>query len=316
MSRRDDTTSPTRQQSTTGITDRMSNMSISGQRTSTPRSSTGSTADTSRPKVCPPETFDGNQAKLEGFLLQVQLYLYFNRAYFGSEAEKVLYASSFLRGRAAKGFKPYLKDWLDSQGGDQGPKTETRQIFHDYDHFEIKLNELFGIPNEAVYADRHVRRLRQTTSVAIYASDFQGFSADLEWNDAALRSQFYLGLKDQVKAELYRNGQTTTLSQMIKSAIEIDERLQDLKQDRLMYYGPARVDSKATNRDPYGPRPMELDNTEQGRGRSTGRSRVRCYACQQEGHIARNCKKKRQTPEEFNSVEIRHTGMFDTAKFE
>lgn len=317
MSRREGTASPARSPpSATGITERMSGLSVSGS-TRPPTNSTG-TADTTRsPKICPPETFDGNQSRLEGFKLQVQLYFHFNSAQFGSEADKVLYASSYLRGRAARGFRPYLKDWLGNQEEGAEARTETKQIFHDYDHFEIKLEELFGIPNEAVHADRHIRRLRQTTSVSIYASDFHGYSADLEWNDAALRSQFYLGLKDGVKTELYRTGQTATLAQMVKAAIEIDDRLQDLKQDRLMYYGPARVDSKATNRDPYGPRPMELDNMEQGRGRSRKRSEIRCYACQQKGHIARNCKrKKRQEPEEFNGMEIRHTGIFDSAKFE
>lgn len=185
----------------------------------------------------------------------------------------MLYAASFLRGRAARGFRPYLKDWFDSQGGT--PKTETRQIFHDYDHFEIKLNDLYGVHNEAVHADRCIRRLRQTTSVATYASEFQGYSADLEWNDAALQSQFYLGLKDAVKQELYREPKTTTLSQMITSAQKIDERLQDLKQDRYYFPGSTGGHSKATRHDPYGPRPMELDSTER-RGQSEKRSEIRC----------------------------------------
>ncbi|KAI6806740.1 hypothetical protein KC340_g18762 [Hortaea werneckii] len=189
---------------------------------------------TKPPKVSTPETFDGNQGRLEDFKLQVQLYFFFNRAQFATESEKVLYASSFLRGKAARGFRPYLKDWLDHQEGDQQPKTETRTIFHDYDQFEIKLEELYGIPNEESHADRHIRRLRQVTSVSSYASEFQGYAADLEWNDAALRSQFYLGLKEVVKAELSRGRTTRSLAAMMKEAKEIDERLQELRSDRMI----------------------------------------------------------------------------------
>lgn len=301
MSVRNHATSPPRPPPSTGITERMSGLSMNGEQRNmtTPTNSNGSQEYARPPKISSPETFDGTQGRLEGFLLQVQLYFHFNAAQFTSEADKVLYATSFLRGRAAKGFRPYLKDWLDNQDGTQ-PRTETRQIFHDYDHFEIKLNDLYGIHNEAVYADRHIRRLRQTTSVAAYASEFHGYSADLEWNDAALRSQFYLGLKEAVKAELSREPGVSKLSDMVKAATAVDERLQDLKQDRYLYSGNSH--SKATSRDHYGPQPMDLDNTERV-GRSKTRSEVRCYACQKKGHIARSCPSKGKVQRtEFNSV--------------
>jgi hypothetical protein len=280
----------------------MSGLSMAGNQNNnmaTPEASDNSSFELVRPpKVSSPETFDGTQGKLEGFQLQVQLYFHFNRAQFTSEADKVLYAASFLRGRAAKGFRPFLKDWLDNQE-DGTTRTETRQIFHDYDHFEIKLNDLYGVHNEAVFADRHIRRLRQNTSVSIYASEFQGYAADLEWNDAALRSQFYLGLKEAVKQELSREKGATSLGNMIKAATAVDERLQDLKQDRYLFTGN-NSHSKATSRDHYGPQPMDLDNTER-QGRSKKRSEVRCYACQKAGHIARNCDQKVQRTE-FNTM--------------
>jgi hypothetical protein len=277
----------------------MSAMSITGSGGSeaTPSSSSGGTRP---PKVSTPETFDGTLGRLEAFQLQVQLYFYFNKAQFQKETDKVLYAASFLRGRAEKGFRPYLKDWLENH--DEGtPKTETRKIFHDYDEFEIKLNDLYGVSNEESHADRHIRRLRQTTSVATYASEFQGYAADLEWNDAALRSQFYFGLKDAVKAELSRNINVRTLVAMINAAKEIDERLQELRQDRTFYPGFKSHQKDKYDEDPYGPRPMELGNTAQ-RGRSQKRSGVRCYRCQEIGHIARNCRKD-QVRRELNLMD-------------
>jgi len=111
-----------------------------------------------------------------------------------------------------------------------------------------------------------------------YASEFQGYQADLEWNDAALRSQFYLGLKDAVKFELSRV-KTPTLSAMINAAKETDERLQELRQDRRYYGFPREFRSKAKNDDPYGPMPMELDATDRGPDRPGGSQRdKKCYA--------------------------------------
>lgn len=79
---------------------------------------------------------------------------------------------------------------------------EITEIFNDYSEFESKLDSLYSITNEKAHVDRHIRKLRHTTSVVAYASEFQGYAAELEWNDAALRSQFYLGLKDALKMEL------------------------------------------------------------------------------------------------------------------
>lgn len=288
----------------------MSNMSINGSgKQSTPTMSTaGSYESTHAPKISTPETFDGTKEKLENFQLQVQLYLHFNAHQFHSEADKVLYAASFLRGRAARGFRAYLKDWLVCQNSDDEPETETRRIFHSYDKFEEKLNDLYGIPNEEAHADRHIRQLRQTTSVAAYASEFQGYQADLEWNDAAYRSQFYLGLKDSVKAELSRNSSMTTLGAMIKAAKEIDERLQELRYDRIVQPGhriPARGGGggfKARSQDPDYGDPMELDATERTRGRKLKSKGFTCYECGEEGHYARNCRKKNKVSREMNTM--------------
>ena len=76
----------------------------SSGRTGAGRSDTPSTMvpvirDT-RVKMSLPDTYDGNRVKLKAFLMQAELYIRFNGAMFQNEQQKVLWAASFMRGRA------------------------------------------------------------------------------------------------------------------------------------------------------------------------------------------------------------------------
>jgi len=254
-------------------------------------------------KVSTPDTYNGTRHNLEDFLLQVRLCAHFNRSTLSSDPDKVTYAASLLRGTAARAFRPYLKDWLENRKDEASLNPETRKIFTDWDKFEAKLTELFGVANEERNADRQIRQLRQVTSVAMYASEFQRFVQELHWNDAAYRSQFYLGLKDTVKVELWKEGEHASLTTMVKSAKRIDERLQDLRQERYMYSGNFGRRPKATGKYSSGYDPMELDATMK---KGESRQGIRCYRCQKQGHIARNCMKNR-VRRELNSTKFSDT---------
>jgi hypothetical protein len=49
-----------------------------------------------------PNTYDSSRTKLKAFLIQAKLYIGFNRPMFTNELQKVLWAASFIRGRAFK----------------------------------------------------------------------------------------------------------------------------------------------------------------------------------------------------------------------
>ena len=53
-----------------------------------------------RVKMSLPDTYDSNRVKLKAFLMQAELYIGFNGAMFQNEQQKVLWAASFMRGRA------------------------------------------------------------------------------------------------------------------------------------------------------------------------------------------------------------------------
>jgi len=242
------------------------------------------------PKVSTPETFDGTTGKLESFLLQVKLYTIFNAPSFEKESDKVLYATSFLRGRAAKGFRPYLKNWIENHDTPADCETETAEIFGDFDEFEEKLKSLYGIADEEVHADQGIRKLRQNYSVATYASEFQGFAADLEWNDAALRSQFYFGLKDTIKDELMRSEKQDNLNSLIETAKAIDEKFHYRFQEKNRYH------PKTHDHDPYGTQPMQIDGFRtkklSNQEKDDRAKKKLCFYCGKPGHQARGCPSK------------------------
>jgi hypothetical protein len=53
-----------------------------------------------RVKMSLPDIYDGSRTKLKAFLLQAELYIGFNGTMFQNKQQKVLWAASFMRGRA------------------------------------------------------------------------------------------------------------------------------------------------------------------------------------------------------------------------
>jgi hypothetical protein len=77
--------------------------------------------------------------------------------------------------------------------------------------------------NVTLEADRDLRVLRQRTSAAAYRAEFSILAAKVGWNDDALASQFYRGLKDQVRTEITMHYERpSTLRDMADLAIRID----------------------------------------------------------------------------------------------
>jgi len=72
---------------------------------------------------------------------------------------------------------------------------------------------------------REAGSLHQTGSVAEYAARFKSKKQYMHWNDEALRDQFYLNLKEELKEEITPIGWPKTYAELKTLAIRLDARL-------------------------------------------------------------------------------------------
>ena len=63
-----------------------------------------------KPKIAAPEKFDGSRTELRAFLTNMDLYCEFNDV--PNDQEKVLIASTFLKGKASNWMQLYVDDYL------------------------------------------------------------------------------------------------------------------------------------------------------------------------------------------------------------
>ncbi|MCJ1360188.1 MAG: hypothetical protein MMC33_010191 [Icmadophila ericetorum] len=78
-------------------------------------------------KVKEPDVFEGDRKHLETFILQCRMYFETNPGKFGSDTDKIKYASTFLRKGAQDWFSPHMRSFLDDPEEDQEevpPKNE------------------------------------------------------------------------------------------------------------------------------------------------------------------------------------------------
>ncbi|CAD6889707.1 unnamed protein product, partial [Tilletia caries] len=128
-------------------------------------------------KVADPPTFDGTRKKdANTFLAHVKLNFSANPSSFPTDTSKIVYAASWLRGKAFEWFEPMLRS------GDASNLS--------WSQFEHVFLHSHGDPDHKRRITRELLRLTQTDSAAFYATRFFQLSSQLGWNDEALRAQF------------------------------------------------------------------------------------------------------------------------------
>jgi hypothetical protein len=233
---------------------------------------------------------------------------------------KLLFAMSYLRGKALEWIQPYMKKYIDSDTP-AGINGNTRAVLGSVDVFFAALKETFDVGNDTLEADRDLRILRQRTSAAAYRAEFSILAAKVGWNDDALASQFYRGLKDQVRTEItMHHVRPSTLKDMADLAIQIDSRIFEVQMEKKGSYFQGKPNTKVQRDVPawkdnyYGLQKMQIDATtgkpgsnnkgpKKGQNKrpqpktkgTTDKSNVECYGCGMKGHYKNECKARKQS---------------------
>ena len=197
-----------------------------GSTTGTPTGNSGAI------KVNPPSEFNGRRDQIKPFQLQCKLYWELNPDKVIGSRKKTLFALSYFRGKALEWIQPHMEDFIDHPLG-EGAKEATAAILGSPNRLFAAMKETFDVGNDTLEADRDLRVLRQRTSAAAYRAEFSILAAKVGWNDDALASQFYRGLKDQVRTEItMHHERPSTLKDMADLAIQIDSRIFEVQLEK------------------------------------------------------------------------------------
>lgn len=196
---------------------------------------------TSEPKIPDPPLYSGDRKELLIWLMKCQMKFEGQPSKFQDLRAKMIYVGTRLDGPAFAWFQPLMEKWP------VGASVDAESIpaaLKSWAAFKKAINDVFGDPNLAATAERELRNLHQTKSVAEYAAQFEAKRQYLAWNDIALRDQFYLGLKEEVKDDIAPIGKPADLAGLKDLAIRLDSRLHERRLERQGY--ASRGQSKPT----------------------------------------------------------------------
>jgi hypothetical protein len=169
----------------------------------------------SHAKLREPDTYDGKDPlKLREFLVSCSLIFMDRPDSFTSDAKKIRFMLSYLRGPALGLFEPYILD-----------PTNSATFMRVLSRFIEKLESNFGPydPEGDAEVALHKLDMKENHHVNRYIVDFTKYASRLDWNEPALRDKFYRGLPLRLRTEILRSGKPTTLTAMRAKAQECDQ---------------------------------------------------------------------------------------------
>ncbi len=156
-----------------------------------------------KPRLPPPERYDGNTRGCRGFITQCALAFQLQPSSFPTESSRVAYIFTLLTGRAL--------EWATALLEHCSP--EMRRVFH---HPGGRLLQL----------------TQGARSVAEMAIEFRTLAAESGWNTQALQAAFHQALAPELKDELAFRDPVPNLDSLINVAIRVDNRARDRRSEK------------------------------------------------------------------------------------
>jgi hypothetical protein len=172
----------------------------------------------SKPKFEAPATFSGKREDWKTFQSQLELFFLNAAPLYATDAEKIMFSISRLGDTAA--FK-YMEKHIPSF---RLPAEERPVLLSNLDVYFKTMSKTFGVTNAHVLAESQLRTLKQRGSALDYTNKFINLAADTKWNDAAMISQYRLGLKESVQETMAIHDEPDTFADFSQLAIDIDNR--------------------------------------------------------------------------------------------
>ena len=239
-----------------------------------------------KPKLSPPSKFKGDKKTARQFMAQCKLYFEALATDFPSPRSQIIFVITLLEDAAAQWALPFVE--------------RNDAILDDLEKFTEAFYLMFGEQNPQRRAQDALRSLRQRDgTVAEYASAFRLQSVESGWNDTALTNQFYWGLSEAVKDQLLRLDEPSSLEDLIRLSLRVDDRLSQRRSQRP--YGQFGTAGRGYSTRPpnegsiTGRAPMQLDATRKpltAMEKADRRAKGLCMYCGVKGHFVAQCPAK------------------------
>ncbi|CCO33353.1 hypothetical protein RSOLAG1IB_11210 [Rhizoctonia solani AG-1 IB] len=164
-------------------------------------------------KVKAPEPFKGGTGtEAKQWVARMSGWLRLSATQFDTNEDVVTFLLVNMEGPAAAWALPHLANIGT-------PKATITTV----DKFDTAFEQAFVNPDKQRAAEHKITTLVQTTTTAACATEFCTLLMTLDWNNAALRAQFYKGLHWHIKPQLaQKEDQPRDLETLIATAVCID----------------------------------------------------------------------------------------------
>lgn len=102
--------------------------------------------------------------------------------------------------------------------------TRDRRTIRKLPSIRTRIERRYGSRDKHRIAVRQLQQLRQVGPASQYTATFRRLALDSGWNEAALITHYYIGLRDSIEDELSRSERPDTINELIDRVLTINER--------------------------------------------------------------------------------------------